>query len=74
MVLEYKGVDDVFSCKLVVMRATQHVSSACDMLVVCVGCHGDVTVMPEIQILINQDIREVFTLFLYCDIILESSY
>jgi len=31
-------------------------------------------VTPEIKILLNQDIREVFTLFLYYDIILESSY
>ena len=37
-------------------------------------CGGGHIVMPEIKILLNQDIREVFTLFLYYDIILESSY
>jgi len=31
-------------------------------------------VMPEIQILLNQEIREVFTSFLHYDIILEPSY
>jgi len=34
----------------------------------------DDVVMPEIPILLNQDIREVFTSFLHYDIILASSY
>jgi len=39
-----------------------------------IHCHPKCAVMLEIQILLNQDIREVFTSFLHYNIILGSSY